>query len=290
MTVGGKDLAVMAAPAEERADRAAERVRSGAGTARGWADMFIIAFVLAMFIRLFLVEPFKIPTGSMSPTLVGGQVIETDYNGDGLDDMLLLGHPGAQLFLNDGARLVASGSVRLTEEDRRRWGDPAQIPARADRILVNKFVYWFHPPRRGDVVVFKVPPRIWNPDESIYIKRCVGEPGDRVGFDLEGRLLLTGRPVRSAGFFLHQRYQTALRAAEALRTAHEGRADYVPLAGGGIRIRGVEVPPDEIYVLGDNSANSRDSRYWGGVPLPLVRGRAFFRFMPLGQMRFLDAH
>ncbi|MEN6626099.1 MAG: signal peptidase I [Candidatus Sumerlaeia bacterium] len=243
---------------------------------REWCDAIVITIVLAMFIRLFLVELYKIPSGSMSPTLIGGQVVETDYNNDGLADLLVLGNPSALLFLNDGQRLVARGPVVLGAEERDRYEREGAVAERDDRILVNKFAYWWSPPRRGDIVVFKVPERIWAADKAIYIKRCVGEPGDHLEIDPAGRLEANGDPVDTPPFFRTQRYVPVLpEPGQAVDSSDSGRSLHVSF--------------EEIFVFGDNTLNSRDSRYWGGVPLDHLRGRPFFRYFPLGKMKFLNS-
>ncbi|MCE5229310.1 signal peptidase I [bacterium] len=232
---------------------------------REWCDALVITILLAMFIRTFLVELYKIPSGSMSPTLVGGQVVETDYNRDGRADLLMLGDGSALLFVNDGSRLVAHGRVTIAPEERARYESAGAIVERDDRILVNKFAYWWRAPRRGELVVFKVPGRIWSPDRPIYIKRCVGLPGEHIGLAADGRLEIDGKRVEEPLFFRAQHYSAAP----------------------GLQDKAVE--NNQIYVFGDNTLNSYDSRYWGGVPLNHLRGRPFFRYFPLGKMMFLNS-
>ncbi len=53
------------------------------------------------------------------------------------------------------------------------------------------------------------------------------------------------------------------------------------------RIERITVDNDEVFAFGDNTHSSYDSRYWGGIPLENIRGRAFFRYVPLDQMKFL---
>jgi signal peptidase I len=54
-----------------------------------------------------------------------------------------------------------------------------------------------------------------------------------------------------------------------------------------LRYLGVTVPEDEFYVFGDNSGNSLDSRYWGGVEIERLKGRAFLRYWPLDKISLL---
>lgn len=272
---------------EATTHNSAETLPHGAlSVVREWSDALVIAFVLAMFIKLFLVELYKIPTGSMTPTLIGGDVAWLDYDNDGRKDLLLFSEgwstrrwPPPLLFLNDGQRYIAHGRVDYT--------DPpfGAIHEQYDRILVNKFAYWFRPPSRGDIVVFKVPHVIWDPSKPIYIKRCVGEPGDRLTFDAQGGLVANGERVTKPEFFNYWRYLTTLD--ETPDVMRQPEITYTQPNTNQVSIRQIDVPRDKIYVFGDNTNSSLDSRYWGGVPIRNLKGRAFFRYWPLSQMKFL---
>jgi signal peptidase I len=130
-----------------------------------------------------------------------------------------------------------------------------------DRVLVNKLSYHLHDIHRGDVVVFQRPPAAVTPgDDSDLIKRVIGLPGDRV----EG----AGGVVRVNG-----------------RRLDEG---YLPATAVTHDFDKVVVGDHEIFVMGDNRQNSRDSRFFGPVPTNLVLGRAFARVWPLGALSFLS--
>lgn len=261
-----------------------ERGRAGA-ILREWADTAIVALVLAMFVRAFILELFEIPTGSMAPTLVGGYVANVDYNEDGREDLVLFqgGAGSHQVFIRESEWWRELAPQYIPRTRIADWEDQGLTEARHDKILVNKMSYYFHPPRRGDIVVFKAPAAIWEADKPIYIKRCAGEPGDRLGFGDEGRLIANGHLVEKPGFFESQLYEAVMAAGLEPPPGVEKRE----LAPGFECIESVETAPGEIFVLGDNAHNSLDSRYWGGAPVRNVRGRAFFRFMPFRRMKFL---
>jgi signal peptidase I len=122
-----------------------------------------------------------------------------------------------------------------------------------ERIVVNKFLYRFHPIERGDVVVF------WYPgDPSVsFIKRVVGLPGDLVEIRA-GQLFVNGLPVRE----------------DYLPAAFRDRDSYPPR----------EVRRGYYFVLGDHRRSSNDSRSWGEVPEKYIYGRAVFRFWPLDRL------
>ncbi len=124
-----------------------------------------------------------------------------------------------------------------------------------DRLFVNKFIYRFKTPNRGDITVFKSP----NRDGKEYVKRCIGMPGETVQL-IEGRVYINGKPLIIAGV-----------------TILEDRMNFGPIV----------VPDAHYFVLGDNRANSQDSRYWGYVPVEDMLGKAWFTFYPLTRMRVL---
>ena len=161
-----------------------------------WVEPIVIAVVLALIIRTFVVQAFKIPTGSMRTTLMEG-----------------------------------------------------------DRILVNKFIYRFTQPKRGDVIVFISP----EDKKKDFIKRLVGLPNENIQI-LNGAILVNNNPVEEGSVLKKQNYYN--------------RGDF------GAEGQKVTVPPDAYYVLGDNSISSRDSRYWGFMPKKYLLGRAFLIYWP----------
>lgn len=265
--------------------------RRRVGILREWIDALVIALVLASFIRIFIVELYKIPTGSMTPTLiggVGGAVAHVDVNEDGQRDLIYFRDHGQPplLFVNNGQQLVAEGETSaISPADKHRLQHTDRLRRVSDRILVSKFAYWFGSPRRGDIVIFKVPRHIWSPEKSIYVKRAVSRPGDHLSFDQAGHLIVNGLLLNEPEFFTTQRYRTVLPEH---RINAQPEIQYTRLSPSRVRIERIEVPQDEIYVLGDNTHGSLDSRYWGGVPLVNLKGRAFFRYWPLDRMGFLS--
>ena len=181
---------------------------------REWTESIIVAFVLAMIIRSFVIQAFKIPTGSMRPTLLEG-----------------------------------------------------------DLILVNKFIYGakipftnlrlpkFRSPQRGDVVVFIYPE---NPKKD-FIKRLVALEGETVEIK-NGTIYIMDKPLLDAVF--NQRY-------------YYNRG---PFAQEGQKI---VVSKDSLFVLGDNSASSQDSRYWGFVPRENILGKAILIYWPPNRIRII---
>ena len=162
-----------------------------------WVESIIIAFILAMIIRTFVVQAFKIPSGSMRPTLL-----------------------------------------------------------ERDRILVNKFIYRFGEPERGDIIVFKYP----EDKKKDFVKRLIAKSGETVELK-DGNIYINGNFLEEPEIIKNIYYYN--------------RKEYGDFG------EPVTVPPDSYYVLGDNSGSSRDSRYWGFVPKKNLRGKAFFIYWPI---------
>lgn len=179
-----------------------------------WAESIIVALVLAMTIRAFLVEPFKIPSGSMRMTLIEGD----------------------RLFVPK----VEYGPL---------------IPFTKYRVP------GFVKPKRGDVIVFKYPVT----RDKDFIKRLIAVGGETVQI-ADGKILINGKPVTEG----------------PIADIH-----YYNMGGYGEEGKVTKVPLGNYFVMGDNSAASHDSRFWGFVPEELVIGRAECIFWPLNRIRWI---
>ena len=122
-----------------------------------------------------------------------------------------------------------------------------------DRILVQKAFFTWHDVREGDIVVFTHPP----------LDHCPGAPAG----DLVKRVIaLPGQTIYSAG---HSVYINGHRLAEPYLPGYDPLGP--PIAS---RQHPYRVPPGEFYVLGDNRADSCDSRYWGPIRGSSIVGKA----------------
>lgn len=216
-----------------------------------WTAGLFPVILVVFILRSFLFEPFKIPSGSMIPTL----------------------HIGDLILVNKfhyGIRLPVA-NIKLTA------GTPVQ---------------------RGDVMVFRFPPR---PSQD-YIKRVIGIPGDEVAY-LNKKLTLNGQPVASENlpdyfdesvtrYFKHQREslpgKTHNLIVDSERPAFIPGTDEFPFRDQcRYSVEGVvcKVPEGHYFMMGDNRDNSLDSRYWGFVPDENIVGRAFFVWMNLGNLK-----
>jgi len=178
---------------------------------REYLESIVVAVILALFIRTFAVQAFKIPTGSMEPNLLIGD----------------------HLLVN---KLVYSPSL-----------GPLEGALFGKRSI-----------ERGHVVVFKFPE---DPTRD-FIKRVIGLPGETIE--------IRNKHVFVDGKGIEEPYAHFLEA-----TLRPDDPEFSH-AGDGIRDAwGPQtVPAGQLLVLGDNRDNSRDSRFWGFLPVNQVKGRA----------------
>jgi signal peptidase I len=127
-----------------------------------------------------------------------------------------------------------------------------------DRLVVEKISYHFHPPQRGDIVVFDPPETLqiqgYGKDQA-FIKRVIGLPGDEI-------------KVSGGKVYLNNRSLSENYIAEPLKYTLAPQI----------------VPPDRVFVMGDNRNNSNDSHVWGFLPQENIIGKAFFRFLPINRI------
>ena len=129
-----------------------------------------------------------------------------------------------------------------------------------DRVFVNKFVYRFSEPERGDVVVFESK----GEEDEDLIKRVIGVPGDHVAL-YRGDVYVNFE--RLDELYVQTPYTQNVFSNESLNAT--------------------TVPEGKVLVLGDNRANSLDSRFYGPVSTDTIEGEAFAIFWPLSRISLL---
>lgn len=134
-----------------------------------------------------------------------------------------------------------------------------------DRVLVNKLSYHLHDVNRGDVVVFEKTPETTGPESTKdLIKRVIALPGDQLAFDEKGKVYINNQ-------LLEEPY-----LSENVVTTQGTVPCTLP--------QPCKIAPDTVWVMGDNRANSRDSRYIGPIPQDHIVGRAFTRVWPVDRI------
>jgi signal peptidase I len=299
-------------------------------------EVVFVAVVIAMGIRAYFIQQFKIPTGSMQPTLNGiiayptkemnptpdsGRNAPEGYERPGLpgriwdqiwygrshvewvipeDDYLVLDRehvygkthfiffPRTYLTTQNGHTFSASGTDSRVKDllntsllsgaggNRLIEVKAGQVIAKGfvdtgDQLVVNKFVYHWVTPKRGDVFVFDtqnisyIQRGLDDPRQGSqhYIKRIGGQPGDHIEID-PPLLKINGEVATESGI---QRVMSK-----------KGYYTGYTLTG----TRDITLPEHKYWALGDNSANSSDSRTWGTVPEENIVGRAAFVYYPFG--------
>jgi signal peptidase I len=241
------------APAATAAPDAAARAR-GRLWRRIWEYVRTIglAILLALFIRQFLVQAFRIPTGSMERTLLVGDFLFVNkfvYGARTPDRIRLFGHD-----LVDGLPVL-------------------KLPA-------------FGQPRQGDIIVFEYP----RDRDLDYIKRCVAVAGDVV--EMRGGILYVNDEIYESNFGERDGDHSCVPDPLRADGCPPPRAYHDPeRIGKGSRFNqdfpAHVVPPGHIFMMGDNRYNSLDSRFWGDLDLELVKGKAMFIYFSWDQERHL---
>src|SRR5437870_6319973 len=269
-------------------------------------EVILVAIVVAVGIRSYFLQPFKIPTGSMQPTLNGiigrpmtaeppnilQQVVEFIVSGRNYinvvsqeDDEVLQIQRQKFLFFftwsrivfqHQKARLVYCPPEQLGADFKVSPGmryQRGEVIARGavdtgDQVFVDKFSYNFVKPHRGDVFVFRTRniPDIGD-QTQFYIKRLAGLPNDTLRIE-PPKLYANGKLAEGYGF---QRVMEAKNGYRGYGPGHSALADPT---------KTLQVPAHTYFAMGDNSYNSYDSRYWGPVPERNLVGRGLFVYWP----------
>jgi signal peptidase I len=144
---------------------------------------------------------------------------------------------------------------------------PGCLGSTSDRVLVNRLAYHFSSPQRGQIVVFEVPAGVGGcaagDGGRIFVKRLIGLPGETVHEDAGGFIWIR-RPGAATWTKLGEPYLSRQhRLADRSHFGHTWR-----------------VPEGDYFMLGDNRADSCDSRSWGAVPRTNLIGPVIFTYWP----------
>lgn len=297
---GGENIEQALAELEEASDKVyPNENRRGL---RENVEVIIVALGAAMAIRAFFFQPFKIPTGSMQPTLNGittAEQIEPIWRqkqpikffnwlltGESYKEvrakesgyLRLHKETGDNVYLSigDSIHKISKHKFDLSKLDIRRpfsKGDiiVANKVIAGDHILVNKMKYNFMAPERGDISVFDTKgldyPGVRS--DTFYIKRMVGLPGEKIQIQ-NRRLMADGQVVSEPPMFEKIATDPIYSGGHANAGQLASEDGYIQLAD------------DEYLMMGDNTkpGMSLDGRFFGGVKRSKFQGPAIFVYWP----------
>lgn len=287
-------------------------------------EVLIVAIGAAMAIRAFFFQPYKIPTGSMQPTL-NGILVEAQAGPTVMDrlpfkffqwlatgtsykevraktsgDLIPFHDPMGNPYMNpETGEPVYAISLTRTKAVINIGGVQQKIPIymadmvnetvnetgvthvekgdviaqgeviAGDHILVNKMKYNFVQPERGDIAVFDTRnidhPNV--PKGEFYIKRMVGIPGEKIQIKDDRYLVAEGEVIEEPPVF-KMINESPLYEGHTFAGELRNNDAYIQLGD------------DEYLMMGDNTLNSLDGRYFGAVPRGDFQGSAFFVYWP----------
>ena len=321
-------------------------------------EVILVAVAVAMAIRTFFVQPFKIPTGSMQPTLFGvtsknhlphvGQPGDPNFKiptgwerikewfegisyihvvADTDGELQAVEPPVRFLIFNLWQKVWIGGqsqtiwfppdygdqSLQMRAGLRTRTDfvegqkcqkgqDVVKIQVAAgDHLFVDRLSYNFRKPQRGDIVVFAtagIPEdrraAVGMPGDQFYIKRLVGLGDETLALapDYEvtvggavvpvGHLVVDGQPLSASTPHFENLYSFSSVPAGTKTLRYQDNQYY-----GHALLRALEpgrefqVATNHLFVMGDNTMNSSDSRFWGDFPSESVIGKSFFVYWPI---------
>jgi signal peptidase I len=266
-----------------------------------FVEVAVVALSVAMAFRAYFFQPFKIPTGSMQPTLYGIHSVEKkssilDLPGVKILKWAVLGSnhkvikakipgqihrfgqskkPGYNVWDVSGHKFDIPSDVMLQEGKEIYAGEvlwEGDVYT-GDHVFVNKLIWNFSKPKRSQIMVFKTTGIKGLVPNIFYIKRMVGLPNEEISIT-PPYLMINGKAVDDCFGIAREESQEGLYAGyQLIDPNHQGilrtSADKI-------------ITGDKQYVaMGDNTRNSLDGRYWGTVPLKNLVGTQFLVYWPI---------
>jgi signal peptidase I len=175
----------------------------------------------------------------------------------------------ADIVYNFAIIVVIVAAIRYTLISPFQVNGSSMLPTleTSEFLMVDKLSYFLHNPERGDIVVL-IPPEN---TETFYVKRIIGLPGEKIEF-LNGQVIIH-----------NTEHPEGLRLEEPYLSP-ENKDTYLPTRENKI----IPIPENNFFVMGDNRHASNDSRSWGILHRQSIEGKAWFVFLPLNRMHFMQ--
>jgi signal peptidase I len=207
-------------------------------------EAVLFALVIALFIKTFIVDVYKIPTGSMIPTIeVGDFIVATKF--------------------------IYGAKIPFTKKRLPAVRDPR----RGDIVIF--LAPYYDPP---NIIIQMFTPIVYtltlgfvniDPQPKFYVKRCIGLPGDEVEI-INKVVYVNGKPLD--GWW--PKYHADAEVIPPGDSLMNNRDFYGPIS----------VPENSYFMMGDNRDQSNDSRFWGFVERYEIFGKSLFRYWPPNRM------
>ena len=171
--------------------------------------------------------------------------------------------------------------------------DLVKLQMRAgDHLFVDRFTYNFRKPDRGEIVVFETqgipedkrndPYGRWQPIPAyeFYIKRLVGLGGDKIEIGSDRHLIIDGKRLDSSTPHFENIYSFDPKEPPK-ESQYSGHVSQPTMPYFPDNSTVYQIPDGHVMVMGDNTMNSLDSRYWGDFPMSSIIGKSFFVYWPI---------
>ncbi len=306
---------------------------------REYLDVIAVAVAVAFGIRGLFLQPFKIPTSSMQPTLFGIHYIAKDGKVNPLLgkasaplDYILFSAERAKLIVEKEGTLAGDNSYEVFRQHARygifpytsfklggvdyslpgTWSKVSKYTNLArnfdaggeiidkinyktgqelcngwlssgDHLFVDRFSHLLVGLKRGDIVVFNTE-NIFYDGKALakngyyYIKRLIGLPGDTIKI-INNNVYIC--PEGENEFKIITKFSPKFEKLYSSKGGYHGHWNVA--YANDLSENGFKVPDDSYFMMGDNSRNSLDSRFWGTVPRKNIVGKALFIFWPISR-------
>ena len=224
--------------------------------------ILLIAFSIALHLKFYFLELYRVEQKSMSPTLFENQQV--------LVEKITFG------ILVPG--FLKPTMIDVKDKKLKTWMNEFNVELKYEEYAQIRLPLVLRPLQRGDIIVFYGPEKN---GKKLYIKRIIGKPGDRIQYSKKNGVFVDGKKI-------DEPYLSPVSFTRKSNVHHDG--SFIPPS---IRSKGenaenayihglgnsiFQIPENMFFVLGDNRKESIDSRNWGFIPVEFIIGRLIFSF------------